>query len=101
MSDISSLVTGKNELPPIVDIGKFATLDYSKYPNIAEITKNSELSWVTEIPSVQDEKDFEHKLDVQYVRVLWKAIQKLPASERGPVEKFLGQSFLHKNIKFL
>ena len=97
---VSSLVTGKNELPPIVDIGKFATLDYSKYPNLAEITKNSEFSWVTEVPSVQDEKDFEHKLDVQYVRILWKSIQKLPASERGPVEKFLGQSFLHKNISW-
>ncbi len=97
---VSSLVTGKNQLPPLVDIGKFATLNYSKYPDLEKITEGTEFAWCKTVPDIHSEKDFEHNLDVQYVRVLWNAIQKLPVSERKPVEKFLGQSFLHKNISW-
>lgn len=97
---VSSLVTGKNQLPPLADIGKFATLNYSKYPDLEKITEGTEFAWCKTVPDIHSEKDIEHMLDVQYVREVWKAIQKLPFTEREPVEKFLGQSFLHKNISW-
>lgn len=98
---VSSLVTGKNQLPSLVDIGKFATIDYSKYPDLAKMTENTEFAWCTEIPDIHKEKDFEYKLDLQYVRSVWAAIQKLPKLERIPVENFIKQSFSQRNVAWV
>ncbi len=98
LKDIShALQNGAKELPPIVDIGRFSMLNYSAWPSLADITKDSPLAWYNTVPSRSEQKTFDLKLDTQYMLSLWNAVSKVPSSERKSVSELVYQKLVLQN----
>lgn len=98
LKDISHAIqNGEKELPPVVDLGNFSMLDYSAWPSLADITKNSPLSWYDTVPSRSEQKAFDLKLDTQYMLSLWDALGKVPSSERKSVSELISQKLILQN----
>lgn len=95
---LAAALFNNRDLPRLVDIGSFSELNYSAWPDIAQITQNSSISWYNDVPEITEQKLYDHKLDVQYVRQLWASVQKLPVSERSPVEKLIKTDIVFQNI---
>lgn len=94
----ASLYKNAKEIPVITDIGVYSELNYSAWPDLQKITMDSSMSWYNDVPEISQQKDWDHKLDVQYVRQLWNAVQKLPRNERRPVEKLIKEDLVLQNI---
>lgn len=100
-TNLKLLVTAllkKESLPPLVDIGSFSELNYAFWPDLAKITAQSSMSWYNDIPKVEEQKQCDHRLDVQYIRQLWTSVQKLPLTERAPVENLIKTDIIFQNI---
>lgn len=95
---LAAALFNNRDLPRLVDIGSFSELNYSAWPDIAQITQNSSISWYNDVPEIMEQKLYDHKLDGQYVRQLWASVQKLPVSERSPVEKLIKTDIVFQNI---
>ena len=78
----SAILVGKKTLPKIINLGKYSILNYKHYPNLGKITEKTPFEWYKTVPTRQEQKDVDHRLDVQYIRSLWSAIQHVPSSER-------------------
>lgn len=90
LKDIShALSDGKTELPHIADIGIHSQLHVDSWPDIAAITEGTPFSWYNKIPERSEQKDTDHRLDVQYTMALWHALDKVPVNERGPVRELI------------
>ncbi|MCR5607186.1 MAG: hypothetical protein K6F69_10290, partial [Treponema sp.] len=50
----AALCFKETELPHIIDIGKYNSLDFNAWPDLAKITANSSISWYNKIPSIQE-----------------------------------------------
>lgn len=85
----TAIFVNKKTLPNIINLGQYSVLDYKAYPNIEKITDKTQFSWYKTVPTRQEQKDVDHKLDVQYIRSLWDAVQKVPSLEREPVKKLI------------
>ncbi len=98
LKDIShALQNGEKELPSIVDIGRFSMLRYDEWPSLSKITENSQLSWYNTVPSRSEQKEFDLKLDTQYMLSLWKAVEKVPAAERKTVAELVHEKLRLQN----
>ena len=90
----AALCSGETALPEISDIGNFSMFDYSAWPNLQKITKNSDVDWYNTVPTWTNQKDLDRKLDIQYTQDLWASVQRLPSSERK-----LSVDFIRKQIE--
>ncbi|MCR4939602.1 MAG: V-type ATPase subunit [Treponemataceae bacterium] len=98
LKDIShALQNGAKELPSIVDIGRFSMLDYSAWPSLPDITKGSPLAWYDKLPSRSEQKDFDLRLDTQYMLSLWDSVKKVPAGERKSISELVGEKLVLQN----
>lgn len=98
LKDIShALQNGEKELPSIVDIGSFSMLNYSEWPSLAKITEKTPLSWYNEVPTREQQKDFDLRLDTQYMLSLWNAVGKVPAAERKSVAELIREKLVLQN----
>ncbi|HZK20083.1 MAG TPA: V-type ATPase subunit, partial [Treponemataceae bacterium] len=93
----AALCSGATQMPDIIDIGTFSMLDYSAWPDIAKITKDSPIAWYDRVPSWNDQKDFDCRLDIQYIKGLWKAVQELPRSEKKYTADFIQEYIVLEN----
>ncbi len=90
LKDIShALSDGKTELPHIADIGIHSQLHVNAWPDLSAITEESPFSWYNKVPERSEQKDVDHRLDVQYTMALWHALDKVPVNERGPVRELI------------
>ncbi|OJF76903.1 MAG: hypothetical protein BKP49_04875 [Treponema sp. CETP13] len=93
----ASLCAGETQIPEISDIGDFSMLNYSAWPNLKKITRHSVISWYDQIPSWENQKDLDQKLDIQYTKDLWNSAKKLPSSERSVTVNFIQQQIELQN----
>lgn len=93
-----ALRTGQASMPAIVDIGKFSTIKYDAWPNVAAMTSGTKLSWFNKPVEIADVKAFEHNLDVQYVKDLWAAVQNYRGEDRPAIEKLISEELIIDNI---
>lgn len=90
LKDIShALSDGKTELPHVADIGIHSQLHLDAWPSLSAITEETPFSWYNKVPERNEQKDADHRLDVQYTMALWNAIEKVPVHERGPVRELI------------
>ncbi|MFI3257987.1 MAG: V-type ATPase subunit, partial [Spirochaetales bacterium] len=94
----SALLMKQPDMPTIVDIGRYSMLDYAKWPKLADITRDSSISWHTDIPNRSEQKDIDARLDIQYSKELWLATQKIRNSEKEPVKKIIKDYIVFQNI---
>lgn len=94
----AALSLGEISLPYILDVKEYSKLNYKAWPNIKKITADSPVSWYNEIPRVSELQDYDSKLDAQYIRELWRAVQKLSGDERVEVSKLVKADVSVRNI---
>lgn len=93
-----ALRTGQASMPQIVDIGKFSSIKYEAWPNVAEMTSGTKLSWFNKPVEMADVKTFEHNLDVQYVKDLWHVVQNYHGEDKTAIEKLISEELIIDNI---
>ena len=86
---VFALSNGETKLPKLVDIGKYSELKIKNWPDLEKITEKSDFNWYKTVPSIDEQRFFDHKLDLQYIKALWENTKKLPQSEREPIESFI------------
>ena len=86
---VFALSNGETKLPKLVDIGKYSELKIINWPDLEKITEKSDFNWYKTVPSIDEQRFFDHKLDLQYIKALWENTKKLPQWEREPVESFI------------
>ncbi|MCR5123648.1 MAG: V-type ATPase subunit [Treponema sp.] len=94
----AALCLGEPSLPEVFSIKAFSWLNYKAWPNIKKITEKTPVSWYNEIPTVSELQDYDSKLDSQYIKELWSAVQKLSGDDRIEVEKLVRTEFSFRNI---
>ncbi|MBR4825188.1 MAG: V-type ATPase subunit [Spirochaetaceae bacterium] len=93
-----ALRTGKKDLPDVTDTGRFSQIKYKAWPNLAKMTEEGCFAWVTDVVEAKDVKDFEHKLDAQYVIELWRAVQKTRGEAKESIEELIKEQLILQNI---
>ncbi|QTQ16710.1 V0D/AC39 family V-type ATPase subunit [Treponema parvum] len=94
----TSLYKNEKNMPHLVDISPYNIINYKEWPDLAKITENTPFYWYDKIPSAQDMQALDERLDLQYVKNLWKSIDELPHSERSFVRDFILEDIIFKNI---
>lgn len=84
--------------PKLIDLGKYAQIHPECYPNLSQITKESQYAFLNKVPSVQNLQKTEVRMDEELIRDLWNEIQKLSAGEKEIFEKFFIDEYSVKNI---
>ena len=93
-----ALRTGEKDLPDVTDIGRFSQIKYKAWPKLAKMTENGCFAWVTSVVEAKDVKDFEHKLDAQYVVELWQAVKATRGEAKKAIEELIKEQLILQNI---
>jgi len=93
----SALALGATERPRLVDVGSFSVIDASRWPDLAAVTRGSPVAWYDRVPERDEAVVWETRLDHEYYRSLWGALESLPRSERQTAEPFVGEEISLQN----
>lgn len=93
-----ALSSGEQKCPELINLGKFSRIDYSAWPNLALMTKNSPFSWCNEVPDIHEKQAEEFKIDIQVVQELWNAMKKISGEESQALENLYLNEYVIKNI---
>lgn len=85
-------------MPSVVDLGRYSMLNYSAWPNIAEITRGSLLSWYNKVPDVHEQQHIDARLDNQYVQMMWNSANEVKGEIRENVVNFFKKDFVMTNV---
>ena len=66
----ASLSMGETKAPRIVDIGNYSVLDYSGWPDLSKITKDSPFEWYNAVPRIAERQKLDYALDLQEIKKL-------------------------------
>ncbi len=94
----ATLCSGESQLPHVIDLGDFSTLDYKAWPDIAKITKDSVFSWYNKIPGIHEQRQLELQIDLQVCRHLWNSVCKESGEAREALMKLYKREFIIQNI---
>jgi vacuolar-type H+-ATPase subunit C/Vma6 len=95
---IAALSLRNTEEPYRVDIGRFSFINWKKWPDLAAMTRNTVVSWLDAVPEPPDLVAMEIRLDHQYYRMLWDALESLQSKDRASVEKLIREEIILQNI---
>jgi hypothetical protein len=93
----AALCYRESKMPMIADIHQYTMLHYNKWPDLASITAGSPVSWYNKAPEAHEQQAADAKLDVQYVKDVWRSVQKLPAGVRKPVRELIREELSIQN----
>ena len=94
----SSLAVGAKQMPDLTDLTPYNLIHYDFWPEISKITEETPFSWYNRVPSIHEMQEFDNRLDLQYMKTLWSAVDSLPFGERKPVRQFVLDDIVLKNI---
>lgn len=93
-----SLSIGEEKCPRLIDIGSYADLKYSCWPNLKKITENTDFSWYDHVPQVDERVLLDYQLDLQLIKELWNSIKKISDSSKEVVKNDFIREFSIKNM---
>ena len=88
----------QSELPPLTNIGKFTQIKWHLGKDISAMTAGTPFAWYNKKVEIQEQQEFEQKLDSQYIGLLWQAVQKERGELRLAMEKIIGEEIILNNI---
>ena len=97
------IIVGKEEPPAFIDIGRFRTVQFESYPDLALMLKGSEFEFVLkkDLDSLRspdfDINSLEAELDRHYYALLIKSLHQLGPEDRHFVETILAQEISLRN----
>ncbi len=94
----SSIALGRQDPPFMIDTGSFSLFDKGKWPDLAAMTAGSPVSWYNRVPAATEQVEWETRLDHQYYRSLWAALQSLGAKDRQASEMLVREEIVLQNI---
>ena len=94
----AALCNGEKECPPLADLGDFAELNYSAWPDIKEITKGSIFSWYNHVPAIHEQQEMEFKVDMQVLQHLWASIENEKGEDYAALMKIYKTEYEIKNL---
>ena len=89
---------GRTEKPSLIDIGEFSLFDKDRWPDIAGMTRNSPVAWYNRVPDEGERIEWETRLDHQYYRSLWSALQSLDRQDRAATEDLVRTEIILQNV---
>lgn len=89
---------GRAEPPFMVNLGDFALLQYSAWPDIAAMTRDSSVAWYDRIPEESEQMEWESRLDHEYYRSLWAALSSVASKDRAATEDLIREEIILQNI---
>jgi vacuolar-type H+-ATPase subunit C/Vma6 len=97
--------SGRTDTPPSLSggIGRFGTVRFEKYPDIAEMLSGTEFEFIlrrnlTALRSSEfDRFSLDAELDLLYYTLLAESVRRLPASDRAVVEHILAEEISLRN----
>lgn len=95
---VASLCNGEDKLPAIRKLGKFDSLNYKNWPDIAKITKGTKYSWLNKVPDIHEQRNIDFKLDIQIIRHLWNALDKESGESKDALLNLFKNEFVIRNI---
>ena len=98
-SAILSIFDKEAKAPAHSDLGRFQTVHFSKWPDIAAMVKGTEFSFILKDKDTLEKEDvtLETILDIHYYKTLWKSLMDLPGRDRVISEKILSDEISLKN----
>lgn len=94
----AALRLGETELPNVIDLGEYETLNYSAWPNLKKITEKSVFSWYDHVPTDEERLSMDYRLDSQEVNIIWKALNKIPDSSKGALVEYYTEEYRRMNM---
>lgn len=94
----ASISLGETKCPRLVDIGKYRLLDYSGWPELSRITKNSPFEWYNSVPKIAARQKLDYALDLQEIRTLWAALKKVNDGTKEVLTDFFRGVYSIKNL---
>lgn len=100
---LKAIEVGDQKPPPFTDIGRFRTVHFEAYPDIAAMVEGSEFGFLLKKRNTQNAGEAnEHimniMLDRHYYAALWKALFVLPKKDRVFTEKILFEEISLRNV---
>ncbi len=96
----SALRDGARDIPDVYDLGQYGVFNWKAWPDIALITGETPAAWYNRTPTVQEEMEWETRLDIQYIQMLWKGVKQLPLRDRNPARDILLEDIRLDNINW-
>lgn len=94
----AALCKGEQELPKLIDLGPFSSLNEKAWPDIQKITRGTPFSWYNKVPGIHEQQSLEFKIDIQVCRHLWDSAQKERGEAGEALLELYRQEFIIKNI---
>ena len=94
----AALCKEEQNLPKMIDLGKYSSLNYQAWPDIKKITKGTAFSWYNKVPGIHEQQQFEFKIDIQVCRHLWDSAKKEKGEASEALLDIYRQEFIIKNI---
>lgn len=94
----ASLSMGETKAPRIVDIGNYSVLDYSGWPDLSKITKDSPFEWYNAVPRIAERQKLDYALDLQEIKNLWSALNHVSDGTKGVLVDFFREIYSIKNL---
>jgi vacuolar-type H+-ATPase subunit C/Vma6 len=100
---LKAIEVGDQKPPPFTDIGRFRTVHFEAYPDLAAMVKGSEFEFLLDKRNTQNDGEVnEHimsiMLDRHYYTTLWKALFALSKKDRVFTEKILLEEISLRNV---
>jgi vacuolar-type H+-ATPase subunit C/Vma6 len=100
---IHHIASGIDTLPSLCDIGRYGTINFEAFPDIAAMLKGTEFAFILsrDLKALQpDSEDFtpiETELDARYYLGLAKSLDQLPGEDRDVVQRLLADEISLRN----
>lgn len=95
---ISALCIGEINRPHVVRLGSFELLDYTKWPDLKQITAPSRYNWVDTVPELKKMQRLSYTLDIQEFHVFWQSLQKASCDIRNELIGFFKDYYSLENL---
>lgn len=90
--------TGSEKMPHLADIGEYSLIHADKWPSMADITAGSPFAWYNEPPKLHEQSILDTKLDNEYIKRVWKAVNKIHDESKSAVVDLIRDEFVMQNI---
>ncbi len=94
----AALCFNEKEMPEIADTGPYALVDYSKWPDIREMTSGGPLSWYNSVPAIEEQQSNDYRMDCQYVNELLTSAGKIGGAPGKAVLELFTEKFQMENV---
>ncbi len=94
----AALCMGEKKCPRYADITPFNYINYSKWPELSLMTKDSPLSWYDKTPKLSEQQQNDARLDAQYIKEVWQNVKKVNSECREALVSLFQEEFRMENV---